>query len=215
MSVSFAAGVSLLNGVDEKYLSPVLQRVLKSLKERSNSLFSDAEEEQLCSVLGLAASSLHSLLSLLQFVYETALYHSLSAVRLASVLPDTIAASHAALLVAAYGSARDEILTALLADVGDGPAVADIGWRMHVRLADTAAAAGRSRGPMHGKEVKTIWRIGIEDRQLSGGATADGSAPQSAADSVVFELGKAELEALYDNLETIQKQLDALTEKQT
>ena len=207
--VSFTAGVALLNGVDGKYLSPILQRVLKSLKDRSNSLFSDAEEEQLCSVLALPPPALHSLLSLLQYVYETALYHSLSAVRLGAVLPDSIEASHAELLVAAYGGVRDEMLSALLADVGDGPAVGDIGWRMHVRLADTTAAAERG-----GKEVKTIWRIGIKDRQLSGGATTEDSIAGDG-DSVVFELGKAELEALYDNLETMQKQLDALTEKKT
>ena len=215
VGLSFTAGVALLNGVDEKYLSPILQRVLKSLKDRSNSaLFSEAEEEQLCSVLALPAPSLHTLLSLLQYVYETALYHSLSAPRLAAVLPDSIAASYSAMLVAAYGGVRDEMLSALLADVGDGPAVGDIGWRMHVRLADTATPAEQTSRATTGKEVKTIWRIGIKDRQLGGSATADGSLAGDG-DSVVFELGKAELEALYDNLETIQRQLDALTEKQT
>ena len=219
VSLSFTAGVALLNGVDEKYLSPILQRVLKSLKDRSNHsplLFSDAEEEQLCSVLTLPPASLHSLLSFLQYVYETALYHSLSAARLGAVLPDTVAAAHAELLVAAYGAVRDEMLSALLADVGDGPAVGDIGWRMHVRLADTASVeAAEAAGG--GKDVKTIWRIGIKDRQLGGGAVtaAEGGSIVGDGDSVVFELNKAELEALYENLETMQRQLDALTEKQT
>ena len=220
LCVSFTAGVALLNGVDDKYLPPLLQRVLKSLKDRSSSLFTDAEEQQLCTVLTLPLPSLHSLLSLLQYIYETALYHSLSAARLAAVLPDTIAPSHSALLVAAYGGVRDEMLVALLADVGDGPAVADIGWRMHVRLADTAgvadgAAVQRGGGGVEvGKEVKTIWRIGIKDRHAQDGGTVDGDIAGDG-DGVVFELGKAELEALYDNLETMQRQLDALTEKQT
>ena len=215
--VSFTAGVALLNGVDDKYLSPILQRVLKSLTDRSsNELFTDTEQQQLCSLLSLPPPSLHTLLSLLQYVYETALYHSLSAVRLAATLPDTIATSHSTLVVAAYGAVRDDMLAALLADVSDGPAVGDIGWRMHVRLADTSAAAAASE--VSGKEVKTIWRLGIKDGQSttgSGSGSVSGSSMAVDGDSVVFELGKAELEALYDNLETMQKQLDALTAKQT
>ena len=214
---SFTAEVALLNGVDEKYLSPILQRVLKSLKDHSASLFSDAEEAQLCSLLSLPTASLHSLLSLLQYLFETALYHSLSAAKLLAALPDTIAASHAELLVAAYGAVRDEMLVALLADVGDGPSVGDIGWRMHVRLADTAPATAAA-ADAGGRDVRTIWRIGIKDGHLANdevvGAAADGGAA-GEDDSVVFELGKADLEALYDNLETMQRQLDALTEKQT
>ena len=56
------------------------------------------------------------------------------------------------------------------------------------------------------QQVRVIASITTKGGEEEGGKAGGGP--------VVMALGKAELEALYDNLETIQQQLDALTEKQ-
>ena len=58
------------------------------------------------------------------------------------------------------------------------------------------------------KEVKVIASI------TTRGGPEDGAEGEGGREPVVMALEKAELEALYDNLESIQQQLDALTEKQ-
>ena len=168
-------------------------------------LFSAAEETQLCSVLSLSPSSLSLLLSFLLYLFETALYHSLTVARLQSLLaPLPLNPTLPSLLTSHYGQHRDPLLSSLLHSSFGAPLVLDsFQWRVHVQL----------DGPQR-KDVKVIAAVTSTQGGGQGGKVGVGGKEAAQGQPLVMALGKAELEALYENLETIQQQLDALTEKQ-
>jgi hypothetical protein len=222
--LSFKTGIELLNSIDVKYYPPILDRLFRSLRDRaaddantaaaSNALFSPAEAAQLSTVLSMPAASLSTCLSLLLYICETALYHSLSPSRLQSALSSpaitpALSSPLLSLLSTHYAQHRDALLLRLSQQSFGSPLlISDFSWRLHV---------GVEGDPSRHKQARVIAAISMKTAAAAAASTASPPSPSSspAADDVLLlEMGRAELESLYESLETIQHQLDALTEKQ-
>jgi len=199
---NFTKGISLLNSIDASYYPPILERLLKGMKEKASSsstsstaptsLFTESEQSQLSSLLSLSPTQLITFLSLLLYIFEQAAYHSLSVNKLTAELSSTaLNGSLTPLFTQVWSIHRDSLLTLLSSQSFGAPAVFDdLNWRLQVSMGT--------------KQVKTILSLGIKHSNRNGG---------DEKETITMELNQQQLTALYENIETIQKQLDALTEK--
>lgn len=220
----FRESVAFLNKLEAKRLPVIFSRCIAHLRESTTSVFSNSELNELLNVLSNTFSSLNDLtqfIDALNYIAETAAYYQLNVEKfkaqlaLVEVLEDKIIA-----LAHVWAQEREGYISVLRERAFGTPLVLNsIGTESHVTLSTDS----RSRK----KDVTTVVHLGLIDQSIVTASKVAAEKPKSEEDEdekkdidishakklVSVELPPAELKKLYDSLELIQKQIDALTEK--
>lgn len=207
-------GIALINRVDVGNLGALLLRIVQKLhlkvrccssvpsqlidggclqKTQNESVFTDAQLEQLQSSLQLSADQLADTLLACTYLLQQAAYDTLKPNRLGNQLVQAeMAAAQAEAFVRVWeqkGAAAIE----LLKDLTLAPLVlSDVHWRLHLTIGQDTVAKR--------KELAAVLQLGLQDN----------TGPEPAAAKVLLEMDEEQLRKLYGQLETIQEQLDSV-----
>lgn len=193
----FKDAIALFNTLDVKLLMKVMTRVVAQLGSGGvGAVFNAEEEEQLQEHLDISAAQLQTVLGGTAYVFEQAAYHAASAARLHHHLHETheLDTAPAMAFGRVWTKASPAMLTRLQQHTLGAPAVLrDVDWRLqltmsHQRLDRT-------------KDINAVFDFVL----------GDASANSAHDECISVEATQTQVEALYESMERIQQQLDALT----
>lgn len=188
------AAISLLNTIDARKLAHILQRVIKVLHSPTHeSPFNTEEQEKLPRALNLNATEVQSVLDSCSLLFEQAAYFSLSGERLQMELEAAgVGEQQIAAFCQVWAIERDALLEKL-SNSSVVPKVLDsVNWRLHVAVA-------RNNDPSPPvAEPRAIFELKVKDND------------HHTTENLHLEFTQEELFSLFNKLEAIQEQLDAL-----
>eukprot|EP00698_Gefionella_okellyi_P022862 TRINITY_DN7658_c0_g1_i1.p2 TRINITY_DN7658_c0_g1~~TRINITY_DN7658_c0_g1_i1.p2 ORF type:complete len:200 (-),score=41.05 TRINITY_DN7658_c0_g1_i1:668-1267(-) len=191
-SKKFQAAVSLLNGLPQQRVPVLLTHIIKKLKAKVKRLFTDAEEEQLSSMLQLSSEDLAIVLLGCTYVFEEAAYNGITAEALASQLKSAgLSDTQAAGFHDVWSQQSAAYIERLRQHSIAPQALESLHWRLHLSVGQAGLANTKAPSAL-----------------LQFNLVKDDAAETKSA--FWAEFSREELSAFYDKLETIQTQLDAL-----
>mmetsp|Transcript_15010 Transcript_15010/g.20890 ORF Transcript_15010/g.20890 Transcript_15010/m.20890 type:complete len:237 (-) Transcript_15010:88-798(-) len=233
MTKRLKEAVSIMNGLDQKVFTKVLNRVAQKLgDQRAEKIFTAEEEEQLATILALKSEQLEKVLSLSRYVFEQAAYQNSSASSLLDSLTKSagMTTELATVFSRVWHDTRRILIKKLQKFTLGAPQVLkDTDWRFHLNMASHALQKE--------KELKAVLRLSLgQESELSSSSTFSStvhsknnsnnkyrisyaergvstSEDANGDEDLCIELGREGLEELYTKLEVIQTQLDSLTKK--
>mmetsp|Transcript_38850 Transcript_38850/g.62253 ORF Transcript_38850/g.62253 Transcript_38850/m.62253 type:complete len:241 (-) Transcript_38850:111-833(-) len=237
MTKRLKEAVSIMNGLDQKVFTKVLNRVAQKLgDQRAEKIFTTEEEEQLATILGLKSDQLDKVLSLSRYVFEQAAYQNSSASNLLESLTKSagMTTELATVFSRVWHDTRRVLIKKLQKYTLGAPQVLkDTDWRFHLNMS--------SHAMQKEKELKAVLRLSLgQESELSPSSTFSSTVGNNAHsknnsstnykisytergvstsedtngdEDLCIELGREGLEELYTKLEVIQTQLDSLTKK--
>lgn len=189
----FLEAVSLINEVDVSRYSAILTRLIKQLHTKGGAAFTDAERSQLAGVLVIKSEKLAVLLEASSFMLEQFVYNVARAEKIAAALTEIGFSDEHTQAVVQVWSAEAEAVLVRVRNAEFGPLILDsISWDVSVQSSEDGA--GRMANPA------VVMELGIK--------SIDGSSP---ADHIAVEANHEDLRGLFDSLERIQEQLDAIS----
>lgn len=192
----FKAAVRLINQVDAGKLGKTASSILQRMTEqKSGSLFTEAEADQLKAMLELTSDDLDTLVSGTSYIFDQAAFFNLSGDKLEpQLLEHSMGQASVDAFKAAWAEGRAAFTAALREKTLGAPQVLSaVDWRLQVTMA-------------HSDLSKTKVLSSILDLTLG-----DASAPGAQPEHLLMELSKEQLSKLYADLERVQSQLDKIT----
>uniref|UniRef100_A0A8D0BCZ3 COMM domain containing 10 n=1 Tax=Salvator merianae TaxID=96440 RepID=A0A8D0BCZ3_SALMN len=189
---SVQKAVSLINAIDTGKFSRLLSRILQKLHLKSESTFTEEEEEKLQSAFSVEKQDLHLVLEMLTFILEQAVYHNLKP----SVLQQQLVQSHvdnekAEVFATAWAAAGPETVEKFRQRILSPQKLETIGWQLNLQMAQSTQAKQKS--------PQAVLELGVSNEDSKN------------MEKVFVEFSHEELFEFYNKLETIQAQLDSLT----
>mmetsp|Transcript_17604 Transcript_17604/g.42968 ORF Transcript_17604/g.42968 Transcript_17604/m.42968 type:complete len:211 (-) Transcript_17604:161-793(-) len=196
--------VALTNKLDQKRFPKVLGRVIQKQGDQSGKIFTEEEEEQLSSILGLEKSELDKVLSLSKYVFEQAAYNNASGSNLLENLQKAGMSQEPAEAYSRVWHEQRRVLVKKLQQftLGAPKVLVDTDWRFNLKMSSQAFEKE--------KELKSVVRFSLGDATLLTPGSEDEESKKNGVEDICLELGKDGLVDLYNKLETIQTQIDAL-----
>eukprot|EP00009_Paramoeba_aestuarina_P004110 CAMPEP_0201521024 /NCGR_PEP_ID=MMETSP0161_2-20130828/13841_1 /ASSEMBLY_ACC=CAM_ASM_000251 /TAXON_ID=180227 /ORGANISM="Neoparamoeba aestuarina, Strain SoJaBio B1-5/56/2" /LENGTH=200 /DNA_ID=CAMNT_0047919579 /DNA_START=58 /DNA_END=660 /DNA_ORIENTATION=+ len=190
LSHKFASAVLLINKVDPKRLSLILNRLIGKLKDQKSEAFSKEEEERLMEVLSLSGAELKDLMDISSFIFEQAAYVQLSLAQLKEQLTKAnIADQQNLAFLRAWESHGRDLINSLKNKSVVPQKLTDSHWRLHLQTGQTSLA--RVKAPT------AIFQFDLTD-------------DAGKNDSFVCEFTRDDLYSFFADLEKVQDQLDQL-----
>eukprot|EP00051_Salpingoeca_urceolata_P028378 m.486529 g.486529 ORF g.486529 m.486529 type:complete len:202 (-) comp24473_c0_seq1:38-643(-) len=184
--------VGILNGLEPARLPKLLQRILAKLHVQNGSAFTDEENEALQGALELSHDDLSLLLSTISFFFQTAAYNQLSPKAFSQQLLTTgLAEEQREFFGKAWAAKGAEVVGKLRDRSFFHTRLANVNWGLHVQVADSS-------------RTKLAQPTAAFEFGLAKGAEGP---PQN----VHVEFTHQELFEFYNQLETVQAQLDQLS----
>lgn len=180
-----------MNGVKASRFPLLVTRIITTMGQ--TRAFSEDEETKLLSVFNLTQPQLTTLIEASTYIFEQATYFTVSANKLVNQL---MAASVADAQAQAFGQVWAEHSEAYVKQVKSrligAPKVLDnVTWRLHMTLGNQSEA----------KSTNLTGFFNFATTEVDG----------SDADSVTVGLTQAQVEKLFEQLQTVQNQLDSLS----
>ena len=185
------AAVALINEIDATKFCRLLARISQKLHLKDERTFSEEEEEKLQTAFGLSGEDLELVIETSEFFLHQAAYHSAKPqvfsqqLTLLDLEEDKVTAC-----VEAWTSCARTVTEKLRKRTLAPKQLEDVNWRLNLQMAQ----ASRSRM----KEPNAMFQFTVND-------DANGSKEKFGV-----EFNHEELYAFYNQLETIQGQLDGL-----
>lgn len=190
-STSISKGISIINTLDVSKFSLLLSRIVKTLHSKEEKSFTETEVSKLQSSLNLSAEDVALLLETLHFILEQAAYHlAKPSVLSQQLLQIGMNEDKALTLIQAWTSSAKGVVQKLAQRTVAPEQLESVNWRLNLEM-------GHSRKAKLGHPV-AVFEFGVRND-----ATKE-------KDNVLTEFTHDELYAFYDQLETIQAQLDSL-----
>jgi len=188
------SAISLINTIDVRKLVHILQRVIKVIHSPTHEApFTPEEQEKLPRALNVNATEAQSVLDSCSLLFEQAAYFSLSVERLQAELE---AAGIGEQQIAAFAQVWELERDALLEKLSNSsvvPQVLDgVNWRLHVAVARNNDTSSPIAAP------RALFELKVKDND------------HHTTENVHLEFTQEELFSLFNKLEAIQEQLDAL-----
>eukprot|EP00466_Bigelowiella_natans_P012044 jgi/Bigna1/128600/aug1.7_g3308 len=176
MTKRLKEAVSIMNGLDQKVFTKVLNRVAQKLgDQRAEKIFTTEEEEQLATILGLKSDQLDKVLSLSRYVFEQAAYQNSSASNLLESL--TKSAGMTTELATVFSRVWHDTRRVLIKKLQkytlgapqpilsfDVQVLKDTDWRFHLNMS--------SHAMQKEKELKAVLRLSLgQESELSPSST--------------------------------------------
>ncbi|XP_076443796.1 COMM domain-containing protein 10-like [Babylonia areolata] len=184
--------VALINDLDTSKFPLLLSRILQKLHIKEERTFSEGEEEKLQDALGLTGSDLELIIETLEFILQQAAYHAAKPQHLSQQLQQLdLEGEKIRPIVEAWSSSARETIGKLRQRTVHPKQLEEVNWRLNLQLAQS------SRSKM--KEPNAMFEFGVRDEN------------SGEKDKIRMEFTHDELYGFYNQLETIQKQLDSLS----
>ncbi|CAH3033523.1 unnamed protein product [Pocillopora meandrina] len=184
--------VELINGLDTAKFRLLLSRIVQKLHLRDERAFSEEEEIKLQVALELEANDLHVVLETAAFILEQAAYHNAKAQLLTQQLLDIQLADEKVQALVNLWTANGKSVAEKLKQRSISPKqLSEVNWRLNLQMAQSSMTKMKLPNAMF-------------ELNLSSGS-------QCSEEQVHLEFTHGELYAFYNQLETIQNQLDTLS----
>ncbi|KAM9331153.1 COMM domain-containing protein 10 [Gastrophryne carolinensis] len=191
-SASIKQAVSIINEMDEAKFPRLLSRILQKLHLKAEQSFSEEEEEKLQAAFSLDKADLKLVLETISFILEQAVYHNLKVPVLRQQLenihlhPDKTEA-----FAGAWQNAGQETVEKFRQRILTPRKLETIAWQLNLQMAQSTQA--RMKSP------QAVLELGVSTEDSKN------------LDTVFAEFDHRQLLDFYNQLETIQAQLDSLT----
>ncbi|XP_068694296.1 COMM domain-containing protein 10-like [Montipora foliosa] len=183
--------VQLINSLDKAKFPLLLSRIIQKLHLRDDRAFSEEEEEKLQIALGLESDDLHIVLETCAFILEQAAYHNAKPQVLEQQLQNIeLADEKIQALVELWTSNGKPVVEKLKQRSLAPKQLQAVNWRLNLQMAQSNMA-------------KMKLPNALFELRVSSGS-------QGVKDNIYLEFTHEELYSFYNQLETIQSQLDSL-----
>ena len=192
----FRAAAELSNSIPLEKFPQILTRVIKKLHLKNERLFSEEEETQLRSLLGLNEDSLDLVLSASCYIFEQAAFTGSGPEALYSIILEAdFDESHAKCIGRIWASEGADYVSKLKSKQLGAAALVDTDYHLNLNMS--------ARSLQRLQEPTAVFELSISDPKSSN----DGS----ATNKLGLEFGHEQLYTFFSDLEKVQQQLDKLT----
>lgn len=184
--------VQLINSLDTTKFPLLLSRIVQKLHLRDERAFSEEEEEKLQAAFALESDDLHVVLETCAFILEQAAYHNAKSQILKQQLQNIELAQEKIEALVELWSANGKSVVEKLKQRSLAPKqLQAVNWRLNLQMAQKNTAKM--------KLPNALFELNL----------ASGS--QGVKEKIHLEFTHEELYSFYNQLETIQSQLDSLS----
>ncbi|XP_041366953.1 COMM domain-containing protein 10-like [Gigantopelta aegis] len=189
---SIKKAVALINDLESSKFPLLLSRITQKLHLKDERTFSEEEEEKLQRTFELSAPDLELILQTLEFILQQAAYHSAKPAVLTQQLQQLeLAEDKVQAIVQKWTASAKETVQKLRETTLVPKQLEDVNWRLNLQMAQ----ANKSKL----KIPNALFELGVKDQNTE------------TKEKIRLEFTHDELYAFYNQLETIQKQLDGLS----
>eukprot|EP01104_Vermistella_antarctica_P003855 TRINITY_DN1419_c0_g5_i1.p1 TRINITY_DN1419_c0_g5~~TRINITY_DN1419_c0_g5_i1.p1 ORF type:complete len:210 (-),score=56.82 TRINITY_DN1419_c0_g5_i1:133-762(-) len=195
LSTGIKASISLMNQVADTRFRLLLRRVVEKLHLKEESAFTPDEEAKLCEVLSLSEQDLGSVLDAASFILQQTAYYAATAKRLQGDLRKAgLDSEHTQVFCVVWQQARKDVLELLSTRSVVPQKLGDVSWQLHLKIGQGSLSRV--------KEPIALFQLGLDNTDVTGDDKT------KKRDQVTVEFTHEQLLSFYDQLETIQTQLD-------
>lgn len=190
----FGEAIGLINSLEAKRFPLLLKRIIGKVHVRSSSTFTEAEQQQLQSLLSLNPVQLSTVLEACSYIFEKAIYENAKLKNLeASLVAAGLDPSRVAVFLQVWQANAAQVTNAMKKNTIAGPQVmSHFAWKTSMHMAQSSTAKL--------KEQSAIFDFALQ--------SADGA--EGREESFAIEFSHAQLYDFFLSLERIQAQLDSL-----
>ncbi|XP_075397533.1 COMM domain-containing protein 10 [Tenrec ecaudatus] len=189
---SMKKAVSLINAMDMGRFPRLLTRILQKLHLKTESSFSEEEEEKLQAAFSLEKQDLHLVLETISFILEQAVYHNVKPAALQQQLENIhLRQDKADAFVSTWSTMGQEAVEKFRQRILAPHKLETVEWQLNLQMAHSAQAKLKS--------PQAVLQLGVRNED------------SKSLQKVLMEFSHKELFEFYNKLETIQAQLDSLT----
>ncbi|XP_780543.1 COMM domain-containing protein 10 [Strongylocentrotus purpuratus] len=190
-TASIKKAVGLINEIDSSKFPRLLQRIIQKLHLRDELSFTEDEEEKLEDALGMQRNDLELVLETTAFILEQAAYHLTKPANLSQQLQSIhLAEEKVSLFTKAWTSLGKDVVEKLRKRTLSPNQLTDVNWRLNLQMSQ-----------------QNQTKLKMPNAMLELGITTD----HGDKDRIRMEFTHEELFAFYNQLETVQGQLDSLS----
>ncbi|GFS02930.1 COMM domain-containing protein 10-like [Elysia marginata] len=191
-SLSIKRAVALINEMDLNRFPLLLSRILQKLHLKEERTFSEEEEEKLQAAFGYTSNDLDLVLETLEFILQQAAYHTAKPAVLGEQLKQLeMNEDKVQKIVEAWTNGARNLVQKLKERTVHPNQLEEVKWRLNLQMAQ----ASQSKV----KRPNALFQLGVR------------SDSTGKKDNIRLEFTHEELYDFYNQLETIQKQLDSLS----
>ncbi|KAK3799074.1 hypothetical protein RRG08_051355 [Elysia crispata] len=191
-SASIKKAVMLINDMDVNRFPLLLSRILQKLHLKEERTFSEEEEEKLQTAFGFSSNDLDLVLETLEFILQQAAYHTAKPAVLGEQLKQLeMNDDKVEKIVEAWTNGARNLVQKLKERTVHPNQLEEVKWRLNLQMAQ----ASQSKV----KRPNALFQLSVRD---------DSSGKK---ENIRLEFTHEELYEFYNQLETIQKQLDSLS----
>ncbi|KAK3799073.1 hypothetical protein RRG08_051355 [Elysia crispata] len=189
---SIKKAVMLINDMDVNRFPLLLSRILQKLHLKEERTFSEEEEEKLQTAFGFSSNDLDLVLETLEFILQQAAYHTAKPAVLGEQLKQLeMNDDKVEKIVEAWTNGARNLVQKLKERTVHPNQLEEVKWRLNLQMAQ----ASQSKV----KRPNALFQLSVRD---------DSSGKK---ENIRLEFTHEELYEFYNQLETIQKQLDSLS----
>ncbi|XP_032070228.1 COMM domain-containing protein 10 [Thamnophis elegans] len=184
--------VTLINALDTGRFSRLLSRILQKLHIKTESTFTEEEEEKLQAAFSIEKQDLHLVLETITFILEQAIYHNLKQTVLQQQLQHSnLSHDKIEVFVTTWAVAGPEIVEKFRQRILSPHKLETVGWQLNLQMGQSMQAKQKS--------PQAVLELGVSSEDSKN------------VEKIFVEFNHKELFEFYNKLETIQMQLDSLT----
>lgn len=184
--------MSLINDLEPSKFPLLLTRIIQKLHLKDDRTFSDDEETKLQDALKLSAGDLELVLQTLEFFLQQAAYHSAKPAVFTQQLKQlSMDEDKVKTVVETWASSGREVVQRLRQRTLHPEQLEDINWRLNLQMAQGTQ--------LKMKMPNAMFELGVRNENTD------------TKEKIRMEFTHDELYKFYNQLETVQKQLDSLS----
>ncbi|XP_063151393.1 COMM domain-containing protein 10 [Candoia aspera] len=184
--------VTLINALDTGRFSRLLSRILQKLHLKTESTFTEEEEEKLQAAFSIEKQDLHLVLETITFILEQAVYHNFKCTILQQQLQHSnLNHDKVEVFATTWTAVGPEIVEKFRQRILSPHKLETIGWQLNLQMAQSMQAKQKS--------PQAVLELGVSNEDSKN------------VEKIFVEFNHGELFEFYNKLETIQMQLDSLT----
>ncbi|CAG5118624.1 unnamed protein product [Candidula unifasciata] len=191
-SASLKKAVALINELDINRFPLLLSKILQKLHVQEERTFSEEEEEKLQSAFSMSSSDLELVLQTLEFILQQAAYHTAKPAVLGDQLRQLdLHEDKVNKIVEAWTAGARDLVQKLRERTVHPNQLEDVQWRLNLQVAQSTQTKM--------KLTNAFFQFGVRNEDTK------------KKENIRLEFTHEELYKFYNQLETIQKQLDSLS----
>ncbi|CAN9513084.1 unnamed protein product [Ophioblennius macclurei] len=189
---SIKEAVSFINTIDVNKFSRLISRIIQKLHLKGERTFSEEEEQKLQAALSLDKNALNLVLETSAFMLEQAVYHNIKPASLQQQLELLhLNSDKVEVFSQTWATAGPELVDKLKRNIFSPKKLEHVSWQLNLQMAQSSHA--RLKSP------SAVLQLGLRNEDAE------------VQENVFVEFNHQELLDFYNQLETVQEQLDSLT----